>query len=46
MIKALMPVIIFGLVFGVLGFRWAKQEREETRARFRALDERIKARRR
>jgi len=38
MIKALVPVIIFGLIFGVLGFRWANQEREEDRARRQKLN--------
>ena len=37
MMRALVPVIIFGLIFGVLGLRWAKQEREESRERRRRL---------
>ena len=35
MITALLPALIFGLIFGVLGLHWAKQERKERLARRR-----------
>ena len=31
MLRTLMPLIIFCLIYGILGMRWAKQEREEWR---------------
>ena len=33
MIMMLLPAAIFSLIFGILGLRWARQEREEWRAK-------------
>ena len=38
MMRALMPAIIFCMIYGVLGIRWARQEREENRARRQKLN--------
>ncbi len=37
MIVAYLPSLIVALIVGVLGLRWAKQEREESRERRRRL---------
>ena len=37
MIITLLPAAIFGLIVGILGLRWAKQERDENQARRRRL---------
>jgi mannose/fructose/N-acetylgalactosamine-specific phosphotransferase system component IIC len=44
MIMTLLPAAIVGTIVAILGLRWAKQEREESRAHVRDLNERIKAR--
>lgn len=35
MIKAVLPIIIFGVIMGLYGEYWARRERKERRARHR-----------